>query len=88
MKLYVGGALISVIGDEDTVTGFLLAGIGQKDNKGLTNFMVVKEGVTKDEEVLNTFKSFVNRRDIAIILITQQVWIRNYEELPNFRLLK
>ena len=32
--------VIGVIGDEDTVTGFLLAGVGQKDAKG-TNFLVV-----------------------------------------------
>jgi hypothetical protein len=29
---------------QDTVTGFLLAGIGQRDAKGTTNFLVVKEG--------------------------------------------
>ena len=32
--------VICVIGDEDTVTGFLLAGVGQKDGKG-SNFLVV-----------------------------------------------
>jgi hypothetical protein len=37
------GKLIAVIGDEDTVTGFILAGIGQKSVDG-TNFLVVKAG--------------------------------------------
>ena len=32
--------IICVIGDEDTVTGFLLAGIGQRDARG-SNFLVV-----------------------------------------------
>ena len=32
--------LICVIGDEDTVTGFLLAGVGQKDARG-ANYLVV-----------------------------------------------
>ena len=32
--------LICVLGDEDTVTGFLLAGVGQRDSKG-ANFLVV-----------------------------------------------
>ena len=32
--------LICVIGDEDTVTGFLLAGVGQRDARG-ANFLVV-----------------------------------------------
>lgn len=34
--------LVGIIGDKDTVTGFLLAGIGCKDQKG-TNFLVVDE---------------------------------------------
>lgn len=37
------GKLIAVIGDEDTVTGFVLAGIGQKSVDG-SNFLVVKGG--------------------------------------------
>ncbi len=37
------GKLIAVIGDEDTVTGFILAGIGQKSVDG-ANFLVVKAG--------------------------------------------
>ena len=32
--------LICVLGDGDTVTGFLLAGVGQRDAKG-ANFLVV-----------------------------------------------
>lgn len=35
-----GDSIIGVIGDEDTVTGFLLAGVGQRDAKG-SNFLVV-----------------------------------------------
>lgn len=34
------GKLICVIGDTDTVTGFLLAGVGQRDKHG-ANFLVV-----------------------------------------------
>lgn len=36
-----GTSLISVIGDEDTVTGFLLTGIGERKITGETNFLVV-----------------------------------------------
>ena len=35
--------LVAVIGDEDTVTGFLLAGIGERNSKGETNFLVVDD---------------------------------------------
>lgn len=37
------GKLIAVIGDEDTVTGFLLAGVGHRNTEG-QNFLVVKPG--------------------------------------------
>jgi V-type H+-transporting ATPase subunit F len=33
--------LMAVIGDEDSVTGLLLAGIGHTDTKQQSNFMVV-----------------------------------------------
>ena len=36
-----GTSIISVIGDEDTVTGFLLTGIGERNIKGETNFLIV-----------------------------------------------
>ena len=35
--------LVAVIGDEDTVTGFLLAGVGERNTKGECNFLVVDE---------------------------------------------
>ena len=34
-------ALMCLIGDEDTVTGFLLAGVGEIDTKKNSNFLVV-----------------------------------------------
>lgn len=34
-------AAVAIIGDEDTVTGFLLAGIGHRDNRNQTNYLVV-----------------------------------------------
>lgn len=37
-----GTSIIAVIGDEDTVTGFLLTGIGERNIKGETNFLVVE----------------------------------------------
>ena len=37
----ISSTLVSVIGDEDTVTGFLLTGIGERNNKGEANFLVV-----------------------------------------------
>ncbi|KAI8913235.1 ATPase, V1 complex, subunit F [Gorgonomyces haynaldii] len=64
--------LLAVIGDEDAVTGLLLAGIGQIDSKQRSNFCVVdaKTPLSKIEEA---FEEFTARKDIAIILITQYV---------------
>ncbi|TPX43678.1 hypothetical protein SeMB42_g04636 [Synchytrium endobioticum] len=65
-------SLIAVMGDEDSVTGILLAGVGHIDSKQKPNFLVVdsKTPLAKIEEA---FTEFTRRKDIAIILITQQV---------------
>lgn len=63
--------LVAIIGDKDTVTGFLLAGIGCKDQKG-SNFLVVDEN-TKAEEVEETFKRFTEQGNISVLLINQKI---------------
>ena len=60
----------SVIGDEDTCTGFLLGGIGEMNKARSPNFLVVDKN-TGVGEIDECFKSFLNREDIAIILINQ-----------------
>lgn len=70
---------MSIIGDEDSVTGLLLAGIGHIDTKQQANYLVVDNSkcainpettIVKIEE---TFEAFSLRKDIAIILINQHV---------------
>lgn len=65
--------LIAVIGDEDTVTGFLLAGIGQRNHKGETNFLVVEPQTTTQEQMEQAFVRFTESKHISIILINQNV---------------
>ncbi|KAI9005074.1 ATPase, V1 complex, subunit F [Hyaloraphidium curvatum] len=65
-------SLIALIGDEDTVTGLLLAGVGNVDNKTKPNFLIV-DGKTPVSKIEETFNEFTRRRDIAIILINQHV---------------
>jgi vacuolar-type H+-ATPase subunit F/Vma7 len=67
-----GSTLVSVIGDEvttddikDTVTGFLLTGIGERNNKGETNFLVVDE--SKDIVTARDHKGR-NRGDLQAVL--------------------
>lgn len=63
--------LLSIIGDEETVTGFLLAGIGER-NENSTNFLIVNSS-TEKAQIEDFFKSLISRKDIGIILISQHV---------------
>mmetsp|Transcript_146352 Transcript_146352/g.467588 ORF Transcript_146352/g.467588 Transcript_146352/m.467588 type:complete len:133 (+) Transcript_146352:100-498(+) len=62
---------IGVIGDEDTVTGMLLAGIGAVDGQGKKNFLIV-DTKTHQREMEEVFNDLTNRKDIAMVLITQK----------------
>lgn len=55
------GKLIAVMGDEDTVTGFLLGGIGELDKHRRPNFLVV-EKETSLAEIEETFRCVGGRR--------------------------
>lgn len=69
----VNRTLIAVIGDEDTITGLLLAGIGQVSADNNKNFHIIKPS-SSDEEIESKFKEFTQERsDIAIVLITQAI---------------
>lgn len=67
--------LIAVIGDEDTTTGLLLAGVGQiNPDTNDKNFFIYKDDKTTTEEISNKFDEFTSERDdIAILLINQHV---------------
>lgn len=56
---------------QDTVTGFLLAGVGHRTAEG-SNFLIVKND-TKVQQVEETFKKFSQRDDVGIILINQHI---------------
>ncbi|KAI0322310.1 ATPase, V1 complex, subunit F [Amylostereum chailletii] len=64
--------LLAVIGDEDTVTGMLLAGIGHINEKQKKNFLIV-DGKTQVSMIEAAFEEFTERKDIAILLINQHV---------------
>jgi V-type H+-transporting ATPase subunit F len=65
------GKLVAIIGDEDTVVGFILAGVGHRTTEG-QNFLIVKTD-TEIPLIEETFKSFSSREDVGIILINQHV---------------
>ena len=65
-------SLIAVIGDEETVTGMLLAGVGHKNAAG-QNYLVVNDKTTR-AQIEEAFTQFTKKRpDIAIVLINQHV---------------
>ncbi|KAI9477925.1 MAG: F subunit of V-type ATPase [Benjaminiella poitrasii] len=63
---------IAVIGDEDSVTGLLLAGIGNVNQQQKRNFLVV-DAKTPLNTIEETFIEYTKRKDIAIILINQHI---------------
>ncbi|KAK7750385.1 H(+)-transporting V1 sector ATPase subunit F [Diatrype stigma] len=66
---------LAVIGDEDSVTGLLLAGIGHVTNPpdSQKNFLVV-DGKTDASAIEAAFDRFTTeRKDIGIVLINQHV---------------
>lgn len=62
--------LIAIIGDEETVTGFLLAGIGERSETTKNFFVITKEERSQIEDIFN---SLIIRKDIGIILISQHI---------------
>ncbi|GAU91180.1 hypothetical protein RvY_03487 [Ramazzottius varieornatus] len=66
------GKLIAVMGDEDTVVGFLMGGIGELNKQRHPNFFVVNKN-TSVGEIEEAFKNLCKRDDIGIILISQNI---------------
>ncbi|KAG1757292.1 ATPase, V1 complex, subunit F [Suillus lakei] len=64
--------LIAVIGDEDSITGLLLAGIGHINEHQRKNFLVV-DSKTQISSIEAAFQEFTQRKDIAIVLINQHI---------------
>eukprot|EP00698_Gefionella_okellyi_P005352 TRINITY_DN14875_c0_g1_i1.p1 TRINITY_DN14875_c0_g1~~TRINITY_DN14875_c0_g1_i1.p1 ORF type:complete len:125 (-),score=15.27 TRINITY_DN14875_c0_g1_i1:9-383(-) len=62
--------LVGIIGDQDTITGFLLAGIGNVDAGRKKNFFIVTPK-THANDIEDAFRSLTTRGDVAILLIAQ-----------------
>jgi len=65
---------IAVIGDEDSVTGLLLAGVGHvtAPPNVTKNFLIV-DAKTETDKIEKAFDEFINRKDIGILLINQHI---------------
>ncbi|KXT08626.1 hypothetical protein AC579_5972 [Pseudocercospora musae] len=72
---YKDREFLAVIGDEDSVTGILLAGVGHvtEPPDSQKNYLVV-DCKTEDSTIESAFKAFTKeRKDIAILLINQHI---------------
>ncbi|OAL27598.1 V-type proton ATPase subunit F [Fonsecaea multimorphosa] len=82
---YKDRQFIAVIGDEDSVTGLLLAGIGHITDPpdSQKNFLVCdsKTEKTQIEQAFNRFTK--ERKDIGIVLINQHVLRSKFETLST-----
>ncbi|XP_028062590.1 V-type proton ATPase subunit F-like isoform X3 [Camellia sinensis] len=56
----------------DTITGFLLAGVGNVDLRRKTNYLIVDLKTTV-KQIEEAFKAFTTREDVAIVMISQYV---------------
>ena len=66
--------LVGIIGDEDTCTGFLLAGTGDATpRKGHDVNFIVVDKTTTQAAIEEAFSGMVKRKDIGIILICQHI---------------
>jgi V-type H+-transporting ATPase subunit F len=77
---------LAVIGDEDSVTGMLLAGIGHVTPPPETqkNFLVV-DSKTENSTIEEAFDSFTTKRkDIGIVLINQHIADRIRHRLDTY----
>ncbi|KAK4629502.1 V-type proton ATPase subunit F [Fulvia fulva] len=72
---YKDREFLAVIGDEDSVTGILLAGVGHvtEPPDSQKNYLVV-DSKTEDSTIEGAFQQFTKeRKDIAIVLINQHI---------------
>ncbi|KZW02113.1 vacuolar ATP synthase [Exidia glandulosa HHB12029] len=64
--------LLAVIGDEDSITGLLLAGVGHVNENQKKNFLIV-DSKTQISTIEAAFQEFTERKDVAILLINQHI---------------
>ena len=64
-----GTLLVAAIGDASTITGLLLTGMGERNERGVQNFLIVERDTT-DEQIDKALRGFLGRADIGIVLIS------------------
>ena len=60
------------LGNDFTITGLLLTGMGERNVRGQSNFMIVDKE-TSDESVETFLRELLGRSDVGIVLISQNI---------------
>lgn len=68
---------IGIIGDEDTLNGFMISGIQSESLVQVTN-------KTPEEELKKIFKKMIDRKDLALLLICDFVYDKIKVDIENF----
>lgn len=69
-QLRKGTLLVGAIGDQATITGLLLTGMGERNDRNQANFFIIERN-TQDEEIDQALRAMLGRSDIGIVLISQ-----------------
>ena len=67
-----GTLLVAAICDQATLTGLLLTGMGERNLKSQTNFLIVDKEVT-DQMIEEKLRQLLAREDVGIVLISQNI---------------
>lgn len=84
---YKDRQFIAVIGDEDSVTGLLLAGVGHVTDPpdSQRNFLIC-DGKTDRNEIESAFNRYTKeRKDIGIVLINQHIAEKIRDTVDKFQ---
>ena len=73
--------VMGIIGDEETVTGFLLAGIGERQDNSKNFYIITKE---EDFQIEEMFNSLISRSDIGVLLICQHIADRIRDTIDKY----
>ena len=68
--------LLAIIGDEETVTGFLLAGIGER-NENSTNFLIVNSTTEKAQIIPSKNHPYSIEKDSVMQRALRQLYGQN-----------
>ncbi len=78
------GRLLAIMADVDTVSGYLLAGIGDASATQGPNVFVVSN-TTSRADMETAFRDLSSREDVAVLLVSEQVADVLRDEIDEYK---